>query len=48
MSMPRVLRRLTQILLAVLAAFGRPYQPDPPERTAVVLHAEQSDDGDRG
>jgi hypothetical protein len=48
MSTPRVLRRLTQILLAVFAAFGRPYQPDPPERTTIVLHAEQSDDGDPG
>ena len=44
MPAPRAIRRFVQILMAVFAAFGRPYQPDPPERTAVVLHAEQNAD----
>lgn len=47
MGAPRAVRRLLKILLAVLAAFGRPYQPDPPERTAIVLHAAQADEDAR-
>ena len=48
MRWTRFFRQLARVLMAVLAAFGRPYQPDPPEKTAIVLHAEQSDDGDPG